>query len=42
MGLDVEEASKVFNIEWLKKHAHQKEDLKIGSMVRDAPPKDEK
>ena len=39
MGLDVEEASKVFNIDWLRQHAYEKEELKSGSMIRDAPPK---
>ena len=40
MGLDVEDASKVFDVAWLKQHAYQKDDLKTGSMVRDAPPKE--
>ncbi|HEY2324950.1 MAG TPA: DUF2283 domain-containing protein [Thermoanaerobaculia bacterium] len=41
MGLDIEDASKVFNIDWLRQHAYEKEELKTGSMIRDAPLKDE-
>lgn len=41
MGLDVEDASKVFNVEWLRQYAYQREDLKTGSTVRDAPRKED-
>jgi uncharacterized protein YuzE len=40
MGLDVEDASNVFNIDWLRQHAYQKQNLKPGSVIRDAPVKD--
>ncbi|HEY2828673.1 MAG TPA: DUF2283 domain-containing protein [Thermoanaerobaculia bacterium] len=40
MGLDVEDASKVFSIDWLRQHVYEKQDLKTGSVIRDAPVKD--
>jgi uncharacterized protein YuzE len=41
MGLDIEQASKVFDLEWLRRHAYQKEEAVLGSIIRDAPMKDE-
>jgi uncharacterized protein YuzE len=40
MGLDVEDASKVFCVDWLRQHVYEKQNLKTGSVIRDAPVKD--
>lgn len=41
MGLDVEHASKAFDLDWLRKHAVVSETKPPASIIRDAPMKDD-